>query len=211
MKIKILNRWSGSVLFSIETDTWKLAVEAAVKGGANLCGANLRGADLRGADLCEADLRGANLCGANLCEADLRGADLCEAANLCGANLREADLRGADLCGANLRGANLCGADLRGANLRGANLCGADLRGAEGFDKFPVQILGHRHFLQTTQDGNLRIGCEEHSFEEWREIAEKLGSKNDYSALDVEIYKLHIEHIERISKLLWNKKAEGVV
>jgi len=59
MLFKIKHRFSGSVLFSLETESLKLCVEAAVKDGANLYGA-----DLRGADLCGADLRGANLRGA---------------------------------------------------------------------------------------------------------------------------------------------------
>ena len=66
MKIEIKNRYTGSVLFSIETDSWKLAVEAAVKAGAEL-----RGAYLEGADLGEANLRGADLREANLREVDL--------------------------------------------------------------------------------------------------------------------------------------------
>ena len=71
MKFEIKSRWNGSVLFSLETDSLKLAVEAAVKSKANLREANLRGANLR-----EADLYGANLRGADLREADLREADL---------------------------------------------------------------------------------------------------------------------------------------
>jgi hypothetical protein len=138
--IEIKSWMTGGVLFSLETETLKLCIEAAVKSGAYLCDANLR----------DANLRDANLCGANLCD---------------------------------------------------ANLCGA-----EGIDKFPIQIPGHKHFMQTTQDGNLRIGCEEYSFDEWREIADALGGGNGYSVLDVEIYKLHIEHIEKVSRLLWNKK-----
>ena len=84
MKFEIKSRWDSKILFSIETESLKLAVEAAVK-----CKANLR----------EANLWGANLRGANLWEANLRGADL-----------READLGGANLWGANLWGANLWGA-----------------------------------------------------------------------------------------------------
>ena len=61
MKFEITSRWSGSVLFSLETESLKLAVEAATTGGANLRGADLRGADLRGANLRGADLRGADL------------------------------------------------------------------------------------------------------------------------------------------------------
>jgi len=101
MKFDIKSRFSGSVLFSLETESLKLCVEAAVKSGAYLYGADLRGADLRGAYLYGADLRSADLYGA-----DLRGA------YLYGADLHDADLRGADLRGAGLYGANLHGASL---------------------------------------------------------------------------------------------------
>ena len=100
MKVEIKSRWNASVLFSLETESLKLCVEAAVKSGAYLTGAYLTGADLRGADLTDADLRGAYLTGA--------------------------DLTGADLTGAYLTGAYLTGAYLRGAYLTGAYLTGAD-------------------------------------------------------------------------------------
>ena len=101
MKIEIKSRWSGSILFSLETDSIKLCLEAAVKAGANL-----RSADLACADLSGADLRSANLSGAYLSGADLAGADL-RSANLSGAYLRSANLRSAYLSGANLAGADL--------------------------------------------------------------------------------------------------------
>ena len=129
MKLEIVSRWSGAVLFSIETVRLKLAVELGVKSGADL---------------------------------------------------READLREADLCG--------------------ANLCGADL----GDSKFPIQILGHKHFMQTTADGKLQIGCHIHTLEQWEKNAEKIGAAENYSHLDIEIYKLHIAHIVKVSQLLWN-------
>ena len=66
MLFEIKHRLSGSVLFSLETESLKLCVEAAVKDGAYLRGAYLRGAYLRGANLDGADLRGANLRGAYL-------------------------------------------------------------------------------------------------------------------------------------------------
>ncbi len=111
---EIKNRWTGRILFSLETDSFRHCVIAAAEAGANL-----RGADLSGANLRDADLRGADLRDANLREADLREADLRDA------DLREADLSGADLSGANLSGANLRDADLRGADLREADLSDA--------------------------------------------------------------------------------------
>ena len=177
MKFEIKHWFNGRILFSLETDTLKLTVEAAVKEGANLEGAYLRGANLGGA-------------------------------NLEGANLEGANLEGANLRGANLEGANLRGAYLEGANLRGANLRGAYLEGANGLDKFPIQIGGHKHWLITTPDGKLHIGCHAYAFEDWQEHADAIGRKQGYSPLDIEIYKLHIEHIRRVSQLLWSTKAK---
>ena len=74
MLFEIKSRWTGSVLFSLETMTLKRAVQAAVSQSAHL-----RGADLRGADLGSADLRGANLRGAHLGDADLGSAHLRDA------------------------------------------------------------------------------------------------------------------------------------
>ena len=175
MKFEIKSWIDGGILFSIETETLKLAVEEAVKSGANLEGANLEGANLEGANLTRANLSGASLTRANL-------------------------------TGASLTRASLYGASLSGASLSGASLEGANLEGAKGLEKFPVQIGGHRHWLCTTSDGKLQIGCHIYSFNYWREHADAIGRKEGYSPLDVEIYKLHIEHIERVSKLLWNAK-----
>ena len=41
MKFEIKNRFSGEIIFSIETDSWRLAVEAAVKSNTDLSGANI--------------------------------------------------------------------------------------------------------------------------------------------------------------------------
>jgi len=71
MKFEIKHRLTGAVLFSLECESFKVCVEAAVKSRANLAGA-----DLAGANLARADLAGADLAGANLAGADLAGADL---------------------------------------------------------------------------------------------------------------------------------------
>ena len=61
---EIKHRFSGSVLFSLETETLKLTLEAAVKAETDLTGADLTGAYLTGAYLTGADLTGAYLTGA---------------------------------------------------------------------------------------------------------------------------------------------------
>ena len=127
MIFEIKHRWNGSVLFSLECESLKLCVEAAISSGADLRDANLRDANLLGANLRMADLFGADLRGADLRSADLFDANLFDA-DLFGANLFGADLRSADLRYANLRDANLFGANLRDANLFGANLRDADVR-----------------------------------------------------------------------------------
>ena len=58
MKFEIKHRWSGAVLFELETDSFRLCVEAAVKEDVNLARADLAGADLAGADLAGAKLTG---------------------------------------------------------------------------------------------------------------------------------------------------------
>ncbi len=148
MKLEIKNRFSGSVIFSIETENWKLAVEAAIKSYANLSYANLSSANLRSADLSYANLSYANLSYANLSYANLRSADLSYAnlsyANLSYANLSSANLRYANLSYANLRSADLSYANLSYANLSSADLSHADLSYAKGINKnliTPLRIL----------------------------------------------------------------------
>ena len=160
--------------------------ELVIKNKANLCEANLCEADLRGADLSVAYLSGANLCRADLRVADLRGADLR------GADLSVADLRGADLSVAYLSGADLSRANLSGANLSGANLCEADLRGANLYEAnrngyklngTPVQILG-LYWSVIIFDEHMEIGCEKHSFKDWKRFKDSRIEKMDTNALE---------------------------
>jgi hypothetical protein len=136
MNFQIKSRFDGSILFELETESFRLCVEAAIKAGANLSGAYLSGANLSGANLSGAYLSGANLSGANLS----------------GANLSGAYLSGAYLSGATLSGANLSGANLSGAYLSGATLSGANLSGAKGINKFLTTPL----YLLLDQPGQIR-------------------------------------------------------
>lgn len=83
MRIKIRSWINGKVLYAIEADSIKLAVEALVRQGANLMDAQLGGAQLVGAQLVGAQLGGAQLGGANLRGANLRGAKIDDLLCLC--------------------------------------------------------------------------------------------------------------------------------
>ena len=97
----------------------------------------------------------------SLSEADLSGA------NLRGAYMSGADLSGADLSGADLSGADLSGANLSGANLSGANLSEADLRGAD-----MIIITWHPLNVYITTE-HIRIGCQSHSLESWKNFSDE--------------------------------------
>ena len=106
--------------------------------------------------------------------ADLRDADLR------GADLHGADLRGADLHGADLRGADLQGSNLHGANLHGANLRGANLHGAKNA---PMIITGLLWTVYIDGTGMMRIGCQNHSVEDWKNFTDEKISAMDSKAL----------------------------
>ena len=82
MKWQIKHRYNKTILFEMEAEFFRQAVEEAVKTGADLSGANLSGVNLSGANLYRANLPGANLSGANLPGADLSGANLSDTKNL---------------------------------------------------------------------------------------------------------------------------------
>ena len=88
------------------------------------------------------------------------------------AKLRNTNLRYANLQDANLRYANLQYANLQNANLQNAKLpagyfaiCGLT---------WPVYIM----------ENQMRIGCEQHSFEEWAAFSNKDIDEMDSRALD---------------------------
>ena len=80
---------------------------------------------------------------------------------------------------ANLRYANLRDADLRGADLRYADLRGADLRGAD----LIVITLGR--WTTYITKGQIRIGCQFHDLEKWKNFTDLEIKKMDSRALDV--------------------------
>jgi len=73
---EIKDKFDGTVLFALETESMRLCVEEALSSSANLSSADLRSADLSSANLNHANLRSADLSSADLRSADLRYANL---------------------------------------------------------------------------------------------------------------------------------------
>ena len=93
-----------------------------------------------------------------------------------GAVLRYFDadtLSGANLSDANLRYANLSGANLSGADLIGANLNGSDLI-----------IITWSHWETYITPGHIRIGCQSHGLESWKNFNDEQISEMDSKAID---------------------------
>ena len=166
--MKILNRWTLSIIFENGKKTLEGTLLDALKEGADL-----RGADLRGADLSGADLRGADLSGV-----DLRGVDL----------------RGVDLSGADLSGADLRGVDLSGADLSGAYLIGADLSGAKNIKAFQCGEYNRISFaIKWESEVMFKIGCFWGNTEKAiLKVKEKYGENSYYEKL----IKLYTEMLE---------------
>ncbi|EEX03339.1 hypothetical protein IL330_01158 [Acinetobacter baumannii] len=78
-------------------------------------------------------------------------------------------------------GADLSCANLRGANLRDANLRGADLFGAKAA---PLIVYGLRWNVIISGLGKMRIGCQEHSVEDWKSFDDARITRMDSEALE---------------------------
>jgi hypothetical protein len=127
---------------------------------------------------------------------------------LCFANLNRIDLRGSNLCLANLYRTNLENAKLNDVNLERAtlvnsNLSGADLRGAKlsfikGKNILFFALGGH-----TGQyvDGEIRIGCEVYTLEEWLDTYRKIGEKYSYSPDEIRRYGSILKSINFFSNI----------
>jgi len=74
--VKILNRYTQSLIFEADAESFRELVFKAIQNDANLRDAYLRGANLRDTNLSFAKLEGADLRGASLHGANLRDAKL---------------------------------------------------------------------------------------------------------------------------------------
>jgi uncharacterized protein YjbI with pentapeptide repeats len=165
MNYEIKHRFTGAVLFSLECDSLKLCVQAAVKAKADL-----RDSDLRGSNLRDSDLRGSNLRDSDLSYSDLRGS-----------NLRDSDLRGSDLSYS-----DLSYSDLRDSDLSYSDLRGSDLRGSKEAAQLG-QPNGWHAWTYLDKEGKqrVRVGCQDKTIADGRLYwADKEDRREVMAALD---------------------------
>ena len=214
--VEILNRWTKEPIFRVEAADIGAAVREAVASRVDLSEGVLPNADLKRAFLTNAVLKWADLTGANLMDADLsrgvlRRANLTGAV-LTGANLTNANLTGAVLTGAVLRNAILKRANLTDADLTDAVFTNADLRYADLTDADLTRVVltnsncgtalgdflrvtGTRDQIIAVDEENISIGCRRNNLAWWREHYAAAGRVEQYSAAQIEEYRLHIEYV----------------
>ena len=157
MAIEIRNRWTGTVILTVEAE--------------NLSNANLSYVNLSGANLSYVNLSYVNLSYANLSNANLSNA------NLSYVNLSYVNLSGADLSYANLSNANLSYADLSGANLSDADL--SDVTG----NLKQVKSIHTERWVVTYTGDTMFIGCQTHALTEWWGFDDRTINAMDVGAL----------------------------
>lgn len=213
--MKILNRFTCTVIFECKCETQDECVEKAVEEKVSLRCANLRNADLMNSDLRNADLRNADLNNADLRNANLRNANLWNAdlrnANLWHADLRNADLRNANLSEADLRRADLSEADLSDVNLRNANLSDVNLSNAnlwgDKISSCPICLTYGLYYPVWITDRKIKIGCQIHSTKAWENFTDEQIKKMDGDKA-LNFWKVWKEPILKLAEAHQNKGGE---
>jgi hypothetical protein len=168
--------------------------------GGDFYGGNFRGGDFHGGDFYGGNFRGGDFHGGDFHGGDFHGGDFY------GGNFRGGDFHGGDFYGGNFRGGDFHGGDFHGGNFyggnfRGGNFRGGDFRGGNFYGGYyevsMLQIQGSKHFCYAyfEDDGSicLGIGCERHSIEWWIESYSEIGNNENYTAEQVDEYKLYID------------------
>ena len=140
----------------------------------------IMGGDFMGGNFYGGNFYGGNFYGGNFYGGDFYGGDFM-GGNFRGGDFRGGDFRGGDFCGGNFRGGDFHGGDFRGGD----------------YEISMLQIQGSKHFCYAyfEDDGSicLGIGCERHSIEWWIESYSEIGNNENYTAEQVDEYKLYID------------------
>ena len=110
--------------------------------------------------------------------------------------IRGGDFSGGTFRGGTFRGGTFSGGDFWGGDFRGGDFWGGDFWGGT-YEVSMLQIQGTQHFCYAypQEDGSicLGIGCERHSIEWWIENYASIGQEKNYTAEQVDEYKMYID------------------
>ena len=162
---------------------------------ANFHGGNFYGGYFYGGYFYGGDFRGGNFYGGNFHGGYFYGGDF-RGGNFHGGNFHGGNFRGGNFRGGNFRGGNFHGGDFHGGDFHGGNFRGGNFHGGD-YEVSMLQIQGSKHFCYAyfEDDGSicLGIGCERHSIEWWIESYSEIGNNENYTAEQVDEYKLYID------------------
>lgn len=68
------------------------------------------------------------------------------------------------------------------------------------WEKSPLYIQGTRHAITNCAYGKLAIGCEVHTFVEWKKNFKSIGRSNNYSDAEIKEYGAHIAYAMRVGR-----------
>ena len=92
-------------------------------------------------------------------------------------------LNGAELNGAELNGISLNNAELNGAELNGAELNYAELNNISGSLNGFICLSLEGYYVVCCFNGQVAIGCQQHSLEKWRSFTDEQIEEMDDNAL----------------------------
>ena len=172
-----------------------LIFEKAVIRGGDFSGGTFRGGTFRGGtfsggDFWGGDFRGGTFRGGTFSGGDFRGGDFW-GGTFSGGDFWGGDFRGGDFWGGTFMGGTFMGGDFRGGDFWGGDFWGGT------YEVSMLQIQGTQHFCYAypQEDGSicLGIGCERHSIEWWIENYASIGQEKNYTAEQVDEYKMYID------------------
>ena len=100
------------------------------------------------------------------------------------------------------RGGEFVGGEFRGGEFRGGVFRGGEFWSGE----LKLQIQGSKHFINSPDGENLKIGREIHPIGYWVENYKVIGKKNNYTKDEIIEYKMYIDLFLKILKKRNNRK-----
>jgi hypothetical protein len=77
---------------------------------------------------------------------------------------------------------------------------GNALVSGNAWETSPLYIQGTKHSITNCAYGQLAIGCQVHTFAEWKRHYKAIGKANGYTEDQIKEYGLHIAHAIKVGK-----------